>query len=64
MLLSANVSMQKRLVKDLSDSVYLRVLSEETMDTITEELQFDEYPPLNELEAHINDISEPLGMPL
>ncbi|KAF2314723.1 hypothetical protein GH714_030175 [Hevea brasiliensis] len=62
MQLRTHVSMQKRLVKYLTDSVYLRVLSEETVESITEELKCDEYAPLNQLEAHISNISETLDM--
>ncbi|XP_021630899.2 exocyst complex component EXO84A isoform X2 [Manihot esculenta] len=62
MQLRTHVSMQRRLVNYLTDSEYLKVLSEETTESFTEELKCDEYAPQNELEAHISNVSDTLDM--
>jgi len=56
--LKTQVSTQKGLVKELIDGVYLKLLSEETMESIIEESEMDEPPPSNQLEVHIDDILE------
>ncbi|KAG6748895.1 hypothetical protein POTOM_048833 [Populus tomentosa] len=58
MKLKTQVSTQKGLVKELIDGVYLKLLSEETMESIIEESEMDEPPPSNQLEVHIDDILE------
>ncbi|XP_015579265.2 exocyst complex component EXO84A [Ricinus communis] len=62
MQLRTHVAMQKMLVKDLTDGLYLKVLSVQTMDSISEELICDESLPLNELEVHISNVSETLDV--
>ncbi|CAK7349319.1 unnamed protein product [Dovyalis caffra] len=56
MKLKTQVSTQKGLVKELVDGAYLKLLSEETMESIIEESEFDEPP--RELEDRIDDVSE------
>ncbi|OMO54131.1 hypothetical protein COLO4_36582 [Corchorus olitorius] len=51
---------QKRLVKDLIDGIHLKLLSEETIDSILQESEFAEPTPLSKLEVHIENISETL----
>lgn len=62
MKLKNHVSTQKRLVKELIDGVYLEILSEETIESITEESVCVDPPQSSELEAHINNVSETLDI--
>ncbi|KAJ4822765.1 hypothetical protein Tsubulata_004159 [Turnera subulata] len=64
MQLKTHVSTQRRFVKDLIEGVYLKMLSEETIDSITEEPECDEEesPPLHELEILVNDFSDKLDL--
>ncbi|XP_065875555.1 exocyst complex component EXO84C-like [Euphorbia lathyris] len=62
MQLRTHVLTHKRLVQDVLPGVYLKALSDETMENIIEELKSDESPPLNELEVHIDYVSEALDM--
>ncbi|XP_050207793.1 exocyst complex component EXO84B-like [Mercurialis annua] len=61
MQLKTHVSMQKKLVKDLINGLYLNVLSEEIIES-ADELIFDESFPTNGLEVHIRNVSETLDM--
>ncbi|OMO96642.1 Vacuolar protein sorting-associated protein 51 [Corchorus capsularis] len=58
--LKGQVLTQKRLVKDLIDGIHLKLLSEETIDSILQESEFAEPTPLSKLEVHIENISETL----
>lgn len=58
MKLKTQVSTQKVLVKELIDGVYLKLLSEKTMESFIEESELDEAPPSSQLETHIDDILE------
>ncbi|XVF21532.1 hypothetical protein REPUB_Repub12eG0098200 [Reevesia pubescens] len=63
MQLKSQVLTQKRLVKDLIDGIHLKVLSEETIDSILQESEFDDQPtPRSELAVHIDNISETLDI--
>ncbi|KAJ8749146.1 hypothetical protein K2173_013753 [Erythroxylum novogranatense] len=60
--LRTNVSTQKRLVKELSDGVYLKVFSDETIQRIIRDAEDDELAPPTELETQISDVSETLDV--
>ncbi|XWS36470.1 hypothetical protein CRYUN_Cryun20dG0088200 [Craigia yunnanensis] len=62
MQLKSQVLTQKRLVKDLIDGIHLKVLSEETIDSILQESEFAEPTPPSELAVHIDNISETLDI--
>nr|XP_004292228.2 PREDICTED: exocyst complex component EXO84B-like [Fragaria vesca subsp. vesca] len=62
MQLKNHVSSQKRLVNDLVDGIYSKVLSKESMDFVIEESEWDEALPIGELEAHANDVLETLDV--
>ncbi|XVE53464.1 hypothetical protein DITRI_Ditri03aG0005500 [Diplodiscus trichospermus] len=62
MQLKSQVLTQKRLVKDLIGGIHLKVLSEETIDSILQESEFAEPTPPRELTVHIDDISETLDV--
>ncbi|XP_062024913.1 exocyst complex component EXO84B-like isoform X1 [Rosa rugosa] len=57
-----HVSTQKRLVNDLVDGIYSKVLSKESMDSVIEESEWDEPLLISELEAHANDVLETLDI--
>ncbi|KAK9040985.1 hypothetical protein V6N11_016117 [Hibiscus sabdariffa] len=60
--LKGQVSTQKKLVKDLIDGIHLKVLSEETIDSILQGSEFSEPTPTSELAVHIDNISETLDV--
>ncbi|KAE8681753.1 Phospholipid sterol acyl transferase 1 isoform 1 [Hibiscus syriacus] len=60
--LKGHVLTQKKLVKDLMNGIYLKVLSEEIIDSILQESEFAEPAPPIELAAHIDSISETLDV--
>ncbi|KAL6271371.1 hypothetical protein ACE6H2_028282 [Prunus campanulata] len=60
MQLKNHVVTQKRLVSDLVDGIYLKVLSKETIDLVIEESGCEELLPISKLEAHANDVLETL----
>ncbi|MBA0741635.1 hypothetical protein Gogos_014770 [Gossypium gossypioides] len=62
MQLKGQVLTQKKLVKDLIDGIHLKVLSEETIDSVIQESEFSEPTPQSELAVHINSISETLDI--
>ncbi|XVF32346.1 hypothetical protein REPUB_Repub17cG0074000 [Reevesia pubescens] len=62
MQLKSQVLAQKRLVKDLIDGIHLKVLSEETIDSILLEPEYAEPTPPTELAVHIDNISETLDV--
>ncbi|WCJ38266.1 hypothetical protein M5689_019338 [Euphorbia peplus] len=63
MQLRTHVLTHKRLVQDVLPGVYLKASTDVTMENIIEEeLESDESPPLNELEVHIDEVSETLDM--
>ncbi|KAL6208815.1 hypothetical protein ACLB2K_019760 [Fragaria x ananassa] len=62
MQLKNHVSSQKRLVSELVDGIYSKVLSKESMDLVIEESEWDEVLPMGELEAHANDVLETLDV--
>jgi 16S rRNA G966 N2-methylase RsmD len=62
MKLKNHVLTQKMHVKELIDGVYLKVLSEETIESIIEDSVFIDPPHPSELEAHIDDVSETLDL--
>ncbi|KAB5527896.1 hypothetical protein DKX38_021743 [Salix brachista] len=62
MKLKTQVSTQKGLVKELIDGVYLKLLSEKTMESFIEESELDEAPPSSQLKTHIDDILEILDI--
>ncbi|KAG8477800.1 hypothetical protein CXB51_027723 [Gossypium anomalum] len=62
MQLKGQVLTQKKLVKDLIDGIHLKVLSEETIDSVIQEYEFSEPTPQSELAVHINSISETLDI--
>ncbi|KAE7997868.1 hypothetical protein FH972_002465 [Carpinus fangiana] len=62
MKLKNHVLTQKTHVKELIDGVYLKVLSEETIESIIEDSVFLDPPQPSELEAHIDDVSETLDL--
>jgi 16S rRNA G966 N2-methylase RsmD len=53
---------KKMHVKELIDGVYLKVLSEETIESIIEDYVFIDPPQPSELEAHIDEVSETLDL--
>ncbi|KAB2003635.1 hypothetical protein ES319_D11G145400v1 [Gossypium barbadense] len=62
MQLKGQVLTQKKLVKDLIDGIHVKVLSEETIDSVIQESEFSEPTPQSELAVHINSISETLDI--
>ncbi|ONH93194.1 hypothetical protein PRUPE_8G218600 [Prunus persica] len=60
MQLKNHVVTQKRLVSDLVDGIYFKVLSKETIDLVIEESGCEELLPISKLEAHANDVLETL----
>ncbi|XVF81029.1 hypothetical protein PTKIN_Ptkin15bG0123600 [Pterospermum kingtungense] len=62
MQLKSQVLTQKKIVKDLIDGIYLKVLSDKTIDSILQESEFVEPTPPSELAVHIDNISETLDM--
>ncbi|KAK8588394.1 hypothetical protein V6N12_022839 [Hibiscus sabdariffa] len=60
--LKGKVSTQKKLVKDLIDGIHLKVLSEETIDSILQGSEFSEPTPPSELAVHIDSICETLDV--
>ncbi|TYG93967.1 hypothetical protein ES288_A11G152300v1 [Gossypium darwinii] len=62
MQLKGQVLTQKKLVKDLIDGIHLKVLSEETIDSVIQESEFSEPTPQSQLAVHINSISETLDI--
>ncbi|KAH1081468.1 hypothetical protein J1N35_021229 [Gossypium stocksii] len=62
MQLKGQVLTQKKLVKDLIDGIHLKVLSEETIDSVIQESEFSEPTPQSALAVHINSISETLDI--
>ncbi|KAK6940633.1 Exocyst component Exo84, C-terminal [Dillenia turbinata] len=63
MILKNHVSTQQRLVKDLMGGIYLKALSDESVDQlISLEPVCTESSPPSKLEIHINDISETLDI--
>lgn len=62
MQLKSQVLTQKKMIKDLIDGIYLKVLSGETIDSILQESEFSEPTPPSELAVHIDNISETLDI--
>ncbi|XP_021280510.1 exocyst complex component EXO84B-like [Herrania umbratica] len=62
MQLKSQLLTQKRLVKDLIDGIHLKLLSEETIDSILQESESAELTSPSELEVHIDNISETLDI--
>ncbi|TYH43789.1 hypothetical protein ES332_D11G150900v1 [Gossypium tomentosum] len=62
MQLKGQVLTQKKLVKDLIDGIHVKVLSDETIDSVIQESEFSEPTPQSELAVHINSISETLDI--
>lgn len=62
MKLKNHVLNQKTHAKELIDGLYLKVLSEETIESIIEDSVFIDPPQPSELEAHIDDVSETLHL--
>ncbi|GMJ09054.1 hypothetical protein HRI_004574600 [Hibiscus trionum] len=60
--LKGQVSTQKKLVTDLIDGIHLKVLSEDTIDSILQGSEFAEPTPPSELAVHIDSISETLDV--
>lgn len=56
--LKNQASLQKRLVKDVSDGIFLRVLSEETIESMLEETLLVQQSSPSILETHTENISE------
>ncbi|XP_031276926.1 exocyst complex component EXO84B-like [Pistacia vera] len=62
MQLKSQVNHQKRLVNNLIDDIYLKALSKESIESIIEESVIAEPSVPSELEAHIGDLSEAMGI--
>lgn len=60
MKLRNHVLNQKKLVKELVDGIYPKLLVEETIESVNEDSASDGLPPPTKLEAHINYVSEAL----
>lgn len=60
--LKNHVLTQKRLVNDLVDGIYSKVLSKESMYLVIEESEWNEPLPISELEVHANDVLETLDI--
>ncbi|WOG81216.1 hypothetical protein DCAR_0100361 [Daucus carota subsp. sativus] len=58
MELKHHVSTQKMLVKDLKDEVYLKIMLDETVESVIEESLFAESTPASMLKAHTESVTD------